>query len=343
MTPLYRDPWYTFRFDDDRIIPRIHLEGIEARRQVSVFKIDSQTGQRLGLLATAIVGDDGWVDLTEPIILRAGEAFIAVPGVMDEQITKLALVSHDYNVTDRQGRYDYSEHFARINRLCDEKGCDTILYALYTWDRESTVTRSDDSFFGGLNHVQRIVLEVGQPAIESYDHVEVWQRGHAAPSVAMQRFARAGASARCKAQFISDLPTRVLAASLLVLCGESGIISENRSGGFTDSFGFLGELDRLNVRVILNPIHDYMAKTHGVDMRDKRRHYSRPGRAVISVWNQGNGRDLNVPVPWTVYHDGEDRTADVVEVPKPFDDRPDIRIGILDLTRLTSKPTRPVS
>lgn len=33
MTPLYEDRWYTFRFSDDRIIPRFHLEGVEAGRQ----------------------------------------------------------------------------------------------------------------------------------------------------------------------------------------------------------------------------------------------------------------------------------------------------------------------
>lgn len=37
-----------------------------------MFKIDPQTGERLGLLATGIVGDGGWVDLAEPIIVRAG-------------------------------------------------------------------------------------------------------------------------------------------------------------------------------------------------------------------------------------------------------------------------------
>ncbi len=41
--------------------------------------IDPGTGKRLGLLATATVGEAGWVDLTETIIVRAGEAFIAVP------------------------------------------------------------------------------------------------------------------------------------------------------------------------------------------------------------------------------------------------------------------------
>lgn len=76
---LYQDPWFTFRFADDRIIPRFHLEGIEAGRQVSVFKIDPDTGEQLGLLAMATVGEGGWVDLSEAIIVKAGDAFIAVP------------------------------------------------------------------------------------------------------------------------------------------------------------------------------------------------------------------------------------------------------------------------
>jgi hypothetical protein len=79
VTPLYEDPGFIFRFADDRIIPRFHLEGVEAGRRVAVFNIDSGTGERLDLLAIAAVGDGGWVDLTEPIIVRAGAAFIAVP------------------------------------------------------------------------------------------------------------------------------------------------------------------------------------------------------------------------------------------------------------------------
>ena len=77
MLPLYQDPCFTFRFAADRLIPRFHLEGVEAGRRVSVFQIDPGTGKMLGLLAT--VGQGGWVDLTEPIIVRAGEGFLAVP------------------------------------------------------------------------------------------------------------------------------------------------------------------------------------------------------------------------------------------------------------------------
>lgn len=58
--------------------PPFHLEGVQAGRRASGFKIDASTGEWLGLLATATVGEGGWVDLTKPIIVRAGEAFVAV-------------------------------------------------------------------------------------------------------------------------------------------------------------------------------------------------------------------------------------------------------------------------
>ena len=79
MLPLYQDPCFTFRFAEDRTIPRFHLEGMTPGTQVSVFKIDPASDERLGLLATATVGKGGWVDLVASIIVKAGEAFIAVP------------------------------------------------------------------------------------------------------------------------------------------------------------------------------------------------------------------------------------------------------------------------
>ena len=79
MIPLYEDPHFTFRFEDDRIISRFYLEGVEAGQRVKVFQIDADSGERLGLLATATLGEGGWVDLRERIIVRASEAFIAVP------------------------------------------------------------------------------------------------------------------------------------------------------------------------------------------------------------------------------------------------------------------------
>ena len=106
MLPLYQDPHFTFRFADDRIIPRFHLEGVEAGQPVSVFRIDPGTGERLGMLATATVGEGGWVDLAEPIIVRSGEAFSAVPlkssgqVVREDRMEKVNLVDKLAHFTD---------------------------------------------------------------------------------------------------------------------------------------------------------------------------------------------------------------------------------------------------
>ena len=59
MFPLYHDPYFMFRFVEARIIPRFHPEGVEAGRQVKVYRINPGTGDRLGLLATATVGEGG--------------------------------------------------------------------------------------------------------------------------------------------------------------------------------------------------------------------------------------------------------------------------------------------
>ena len=45
MIPLYHDSWFTFRFAEGRIIPRFHLEGVQPGSQVSVIKIDPESGE----------------------------------------------------------------------------------------------------------------------------------------------------------------------------------------------------------------------------------------------------------------------------------------------------------
>lgn len=80
MLPLYRDPHFTFRFAEDRFVGRFHLDGVEPGTPVSVFALDPATGERRGLLAEAVTGAGGWVDLSEPLVVRAGGGFVAVAG-----------------------------------------------------------------------------------------------------------------------------------------------------------------------------------------------------------------------------------------------------------------------
>jgi hypothetical protein len=41
--------------------------------------MNPDTNERLALLTTGIVGEGVWVDLAKPIVVRAGDAFVAVP------------------------------------------------------------------------------------------------------------------------------------------------------------------------------------------------------------------------------------------------------------------------
>src|SRR5205814_116518 len=85
----------------------------------------------------------------------------------EPEIRKIAIVSHNYNYNHSEDErlwdnlWDYSQHVDQINRACDELGCDTILYALYTWDVRSVVPKSHEALFEHLKHVRRIVLECG--------------------------------------------------------------------------------------------------------------------------------------------------------------------------------------
>lgn len=73
MIPLHRDRAFTFRFADDRLIPRFHLDGVAEGCRVSVFRLDGSP------LATAVAGFGGWVTLAEALVVRAGDGFVVVP------------------------------------------------------------------------------------------------------------------------------------------------------------------------------------------------------------------------------------------------------------------------
>lgn len=181
----------------------------------------------------------------------------------DDCIKKVALVSHDYNEPGTRCLYDYSEHFTQINRRCDELKCDTVLYAPFTWNRASPVVKNHDAIFGQLNHVRRVILELWPPPAKS-GPVEVWLRDQQNPVEADQFFATSGSSDRKKQAFINGLPNRIIVDALLVLCGETNIVKTpydkvNKTWGFEDEHHFVPWLEQhQNIRVILNPVHDYM-------------------------------------------------------------------------------------
>jgi hypothetical protein len=95
MQPLYKDPHFTFRFAEHRVIPRFHLEGVPAGQRILVFRCDPSTGERRDLLTMTTVGEGGWVNLRVPLMVRAGEAFIVLPepGPLDSSPLRIVLTA----------------------------------------------------------------------------------------------------------------------------------------------------------------------------------------------------------------------------------------------------------
>lgn len=318
-SPKYRDEQRAF-YDALRDIYAVHsgYEIIRIREGV----VDWTSHRALAALETII----------PPRIVRSTTVAPTRTNADSSKLQRIAVVSHDYKVPDSRGLYDYSEHFSKINQVCDAHGCDTILYALYTWDQASPTNRTHAVIFNGLANVQRIVLEFGQAPtrFDAHRRVELWTKRNSLPASVVQQFVKSTAKDDVKRDFIQELPSRLVSNGLLVLCGETNITSLARStGAFRDPFSFVEQLQKLDVNVLLNPIHDYMRRP---EMRKKREFYSRNGRSVVSVWNKGKGKEAELP--WTLFHDGKDRTEQIREVPRLFHERPDIRIGILDLSRL---------
>ena len=154
MTPLHRDPHFTFRFADDRLIPRFHLDGVESGRRVAVYRLDPQTGGRLDLLIRADASEGGWVDLPEPLVVRAGEGFVAVP---------------ESNVAIREERQADHTAVREVNRLAfgqdDEANLvDALRAGRYT--RLSLVAERDGVMIGHLLF-SRLPIETSNGVVEA--------------------------------------------------------------------------------------------------------------------------------------------------------------------------------
>lgn len=75
MIELYRDEDFTFRFAEPRVVGRFHLEGAAAGTVVAVRRL-ATPGDVVGeLLATATVGEGGWVEVTPALRVGAANGF----------------------------------------------------------------------------------------------------------------------------------------------------------------------------------------------------------------------------------------------------------------------------
>ncbi|VTR97972.1 hypothetical protein [Tuwongella immobilis] len=82
MIPLFSELEFRFRFAEERIVPRFHLEGIAPGVRIAIFALtasDAAGESRGDWLMDALVGDASWVTVEPPLRVGPGRGFVAVP------------------------------------------------------------------------------------------------------------------------------------------------------------------------------------------------------------------------------------------------------------------------
>lgn len=172
---------------------------------------------------------------------------------------------------------------------------------------------------GGTLH-QAVILEVTRSDGET---VEVHFRSQRSPVALKQQFGRTSDPESKKTALLRALPARLFGPTAVLLCGETNIIRTVRhSREIVDEYGVLPRLRTAGVRLLLNPIHDYMRR---FEMLLKREALSRATGTVACVWNRGCKEGAESTLPWAAYRDGRTITDEIAEV-KGIEGQPGVRL-----------------
>lgn len=255
---------------------------------------------------------------------------IVLPPVLN--IGKIGIISRDYRHRYPNGIRDFSHSLPDVMKLLDEKGCDAVLFSLY-----SIVPRKSyepQSIFNRLKNLKAVFLEefddgekrkAGRYVVH-YQTASGWKEY----SFSQVFGTLSGVSKNEIEAFVkSEMPKRILGNSCVLLCGETNGVKYSRQNKKVEDIFGLKEAIPPKSKVILNPIHDRMTR---YEMKLKRQFLSKQGRWVISVWNKGKEdksgrtRDGKNP-PWTIFHNGRD-VSDKASI---IGNQLDLDIGVLDV------------
>lgn len=259
---------------------------------------------------------------------------------LDIKVSKIGMVTRDYNVVFPNGYRDFSHVLPAVLQLLDEAGCDLVLFSLY-----SLIPRpgyDPRTAFAGLKNIKLICVEQfrdgkrGRKAgkvVVYYKTESGWR-----PYRVRQLFGQINRqSHRDAARRLAEdeLPRRVFGNCCLIVCGESNGVKYSREDKLIhDTYGLRAAIPS-TVKIILNPVHDRMSR---FEMMRKRQFLSAKGRWVISAWNrgklneQGRTRDGSAPA-WTVFHDGK-----LVLIPR-LENNLDVDVGVIDISKISTTIT----
>ncbi len=124
-------------------------------------------------------------------------------------------------------------------------------------------------------------------------------------------------------------PKRVFGNFATVICGEvSAVRCDRKQKKVVDEYKVSEFFDRQKIRYILNPFHTWARR---YEINEKRKYYSRHNKVVLSVWCRSENGKGEAKNPWIAFHDGVNITDCIKEIRKPIPQRPDIRIGVIEI------------
>ncbi|WP_347357905.1 hypothetical protein [Bdellovibrio sp.] len=237
---------------------------------------------------------------------------------------KVALVSQDVS------GFDFAGHTQKIAEMCDEHGCDTILYSLFSLHLGAGAwTTTRDMIFGASKRLKTIILEAGDLSAGK-TRLEVWHRGEEKPQVHHRLFAKSSDSDEQKQQLALKFKERRIGNAALLICGELNIVKTIRGhkSKVIDEYGIMKQLEEYGTRVIFGPAHTAFKR---FELPIKKKALSANGRYFVSVWCKDKYLGREPEKPWQVFYDGQDVTEQVQEIKQPIPSREDIRIGVVTL------------
>lgn len=246
-------------------------------------------------------------------------------------ISKIGMISRDYRYKYDNGYRDFSHVMPDVLKFLDEKGCDAVLFSLFSIVPRNSFCIPIILKYLGLKSIKVVFLEEfkdGKPREADRFIVYHLTDKQWDEYVFYQKF---GTIAGMKQDDINDfvqkeMPKRILGNCCVLLCGETnGVKYSPKNKHIEDTFG-LREAIPHESRFVLNPIHDRMTR---FEMKLKRQFLSENGRWVISVWNKGkedkNGKVKDGFNPaWTVFHNGKEKKVDLIQ------NQFGVEMGILD-------------
>jgi len=245
------------------------------------------------------------------------------------RITKLGIVSRDYNHEYENGYKDFSYALSGILKLLDQNGCDAVIFSLFSIIPRNSFNTYD--CFKRLRNIKAVLFEEFTDAGKKergryvvYHSFKGWQEYNF-----LQKFGTlAGTGKDVITNFVDEeIPKRIMGNCCVLLCGETnGVKCSPKDKKVYDTFELRKAIPK-TVTIILNPIHDRMTR---FEMKLKRQFLSENNRWVVSVWNKGrkdrNGRSKDGKgSPWEALYN---RNETVVT---PIKNQLGVEIGVLSI------------